>query len=164
VPHTYIGDTIYAITEDNANLLWMATRGLVSRDSTGKMQHILLDKKLSSYKNIINNISKDSANELWLATNAGLYSFDPVTHNLKTYHRKKTTMQTACRAMLYLRKERRNGLWVGTDNGLGLLDTKTGMFKNYLHDPKDSNSISSNYITGIITESMEICGWVPIMD
>ena len=154
IPHTHVGDTVFAFTEDNTNLLWMATpRGLVSKDSTGKTQRILLDKNLGSYKNNIYYIAKDNANQLWLATLSGLYSFDPVTHNLKGYHHENGNANSLPNDTVNNIKTTDNGLWVGTNNGLGWLDTKTGMFKNYLYDPKDSNSISGRYINGIVTES-----------
>jgi ligand-binding sensor domain-containing protein len=35
-------------------------------------------------------------------------------------------------------------LWIATDNGLNSMDKERNFFTRYLHDPKNSNSISSN--------------------
>lgn len=42
-----------------------------------------------------------------------------------------------------------NYLWIGTQNGLYCVNTQSGNISLYQHNPDDSNSISSNYVTDI---------------
>jgi len=41
-------------------------------------------------------------------------------------------------------EDRTGIMWVATQNGLNSFDQKTGIFKRYLHDPRNIHSISSN--------------------
>jgi ligand-binding sensor domain-containing protein len=52
-------------------------------------------------------------------------------------------------------------LWIATENGLDHLDIKTEVFTHYRNNPKDSNSLSDNFITSLLKIVQEICGWAP---
>lgn len=54
-------------------------------------------------------------------------------------------------------KDREGFMWFGTSGGLNRFDGHT--FKVYLHDPKNSNSLPNNLITGI-TESADGTLWL----
>ncbi len=83
---------------------------------------------------------------LWIgAWNAGLYLYNQLTHRLVRYD---TTNGLPDRKVVNLAKDGKGNIWIGMD-GYGLLRT-TGKepvsFQQYTHNPKDPNSIPSNYI------------------
>lgn len=59
-------------------------------------------------------------------------------------------------------------IWVATDNGLNSFNKKTGIFKRYIHDPKDIHSITTNNLVstesdwiGIMKEDRDGNLWIP---
>jgi ligand-binding sensor domain-containing protein len=75
-PYTQLGIPFYAFAEDNVNTLWMATiYGLLSKDSSGKVQRFLIDKDTGSVNNLINELVIDEENRIWTCYQSWLILF-----------------------------------------------------------------------------------------
>jgi len=85
---------------------------------------------------------------MWFGTRDGLNKYDG--YHFKTYHTDDDPNSLVANDVrsLYFDKQD-NRLWVGATGGLSVYMSKTDNFINYLNDPKNPNSISSNIIRHI---------------
>lgn len=111
-----------------------------------KYQTLTTEDGLSS--NWINSVFQDSYGFIWLSTTNGLNRYDG--YEIKQYFPRlndSTSISGSLTTFIYEDKDQ--NIWVGTwANGLNLYDRKTETFRRFIHDPKDSTTISSNSFVG----------------
>jgi ligand-binding sensor domain-containing protein len=163
-PNSKFADpNINTINEDSNGMMWVgsASGGLCRFDrQTGKFLPDFFDlgfrKKPGDQTELhdqINCIYKDPSGILWIGNNTGLYrlTIKPAKTgqladvNIRPYLHDPTNPHSLIAKSVSAVFEDHNGiLWIATDNGLYSLDKEKDFFTHYEHDPKNSNSISSN--------------------
>ena len=101
-------------------------------------------KSLSNNK--IQSISEDNEGNLWIGTIMGLNKLDPKTGVFTQFFSDSTRNSLSDNEVSSTLKDKNGNIWIGTDNGLNLYNLKTKRFTHYFHDPKNPNSLSSNFI------------------
>jgi len=92
---------------------------------------------------------QDKSGKFWLGGNGGLVSFDPVTKLVERYYPPQTDIVNI-NVIWSIYIDDSETLWIGMGGGgLKSIDLKTKKEKNYLHNPANDNSISSNEIGAI---------------
>ncbi len=106
--------------------------------------------------NVITGITQDLQGNIWfgatVTSGSGLFLFDGFQvksiSNQYLNHGSLTTGRVEC-----LYADKIGNIWVGTfGSGLEKFDPKSGNFTHYIHDDKDSFSISGNIITAILED------------
>ena len=150
---------ISAIEEDNTGMLWVgsASGGLCRFDrQKGQFLNENFFPKQGDDKGILHGAVttiKNLAGTLWIGTLTGLYerilspaqSGKPAVDSFRKYQNDPADETSLSNDAVSSVLEDRTGLfWITTSNGLNSFDRKTGIFKRYLHDPGNINSISAN--------------------
>ncbi|MEO5888600.1 MAG: histidine kinase [Ferruginibacter sp.] len=147
-----INNQLWNLFQDNKGIIWAPNQAgtILQLDPVSNHIGVLKD---SSLFGSINQVQQDAANNTWIGhQRKGLVKIDAVTKKISFYSNfKKPDVNPRRRVFCFLFDE--DKIWVGTMlNGLQLFDTKTGTFlEAFLLDEKDSNSISNNNITGILS-------------
>lgn len=149
-------ETITAITQDRAGIIWIATDG-------GGLNAIELSKpslQITSFRHQAQNpnslcddrpvsLCVDAMNRLWIGTNDGLNVLDSgrvhfILH--KNIPTDPSSLSNDEVRSLYV--DRSGILWIGTYGGGGVnkLDLKLGKFKHYKHSPEQPNSLGNNIV------------------
>ena len=158
--HSLSENKVYSIYEDIDGLIWIGTMGGGLNRFDPKKKHDNFTCYLHDSENnnsIVNNsvryITGDKNGMLWLATETGLDEFNPRLN--KFYHYNMTYFPGLKTNAIFSVLESKNGdVWVGTyDGGLSVLDKNKKTFRNYLFDPNNPNSISSNVIRCILEDN-----------
>ncbi|MEJ7766526.1 MAG: two-component regulator propeller domain-containing protein [Chitinophagaceae bacterium] len=150
-------DYITAIYEDSKKNIWIGTRegglNLFDRNSDRftAFRHSNTNPETIS-ADFIKCITEDSFGNLWIGTEGGgMDLFD--TKNKNFHHNLYTNKINANNVYAIVEDSQRN-LWVGTSNeGLQLFDRKAKTFTSFMHNEKDSSTISENDVFSILEDS-----------
>jgi ligand-binding sensor domain-containing protein/signal transduction histidine kinase len=82
----------------------------------------------------------------WIGTDNGLLQTDKATGNIKRYLSDANRAKKGQNAVVKIIGDRQGNIWVGSNFGLHLWDKKKEKFIQYKHDPKDSTSLSHDFI------------------
>ncbi|MGO4773160.1 two-component regulator propeller domain-containing protein [Flavobacterium sp. W22_SRS_FK3] len=142
---------VIAIHQDQLGQMWFGTRdGLNKYDGSRFTVYKNQPKdSLSISNNDILCIMEDQQGEIWVGTYNGLNRFNHKKGTFRRYFHSNSTYSLSNNA-IYCMKEIDNEIWIGTSNGLTIFNKKTGRFKNIHHNPNDSKSLPSNFISSII--------------
>ena len=110
----------------------------------------------------ISQMYEDDYGRIWFATQIGLHQYD---YKSDRFIRFKTDGINAVNHKFTTAIEGNNagGLWIGTFKGLNYLNTATGEFKSFIHQPDDQNSISNGKVNDIHLDSRGFL-WVATAD
>ena len=153
---------ISVINEDNNGMMWVgsASGGLCRFDrEKGKFLPEFFDLRLlktgegSELHDVISCIYKDRSGVLWVGNSLGLHQLTvkPVNKErqgeveIKSYlHNPTDPNSLSAKFVTSVFEDSKGILWIATDNGLNSIDKERKFFTRYFHDPKNTNSISSN--------------------
>ncbi len=175
-PASLSNDFVGRIYEDRTGNLWVFTAGGLDRldRKTGKFTHYRHDSgnpySLSHDKITAFHESVLDPGVLWIGTLAGLNRLEAKTGRCFQYRHEKDNANSLSHdgiSSLYESPAQPGILWIGTGTleaslqggGLNRLDTKSGRFTCYRHNPGDPNSIGSD-IVGPIHEDGDGALWV----
>lgn len=118
---------VQSILEDRRGTLWVGTYGsgvyYYPQGSTRKKQ--LAAQKIP--KNV-NSIFEDHTGKIWICTEEGLYGYDPLKKQLKSY----TTANGLPNMQVFRMLEDKQGLfWISTGKGLCRFNPKTNSYTNF---------------------------------
>ncbi|MCG3156451.1 MAG: Sensor histidine kinase RcsC [bacterium] len=168
-PHSLSSDTVNTIYEDRSGTLWFGTgRGLnkfdrdpdsPSKESTGKagqFTRFVHDPKNphSLSDNRVLSIYEDRSGILWVGVNGGVNKFDRVQERFTSFMRDPDNPHGLRSGGIFGIHEDRSGtLWIGSEgNGLARMsrdDRDANQFNYFVHNPKNPNSLSHNYVRSI---------------
>ena len=111
-----------------------------------------LETRFSKQKIWIRKIFVDDRDHVWVGTTAGLYRFNALGKNVKTYQRKDSIGSIAGSSIMDMVSDKRNRLWIATQSGLSLFDSTTQSFINFFRSDSDPNSISNDYVDNLIID------------
>lgn len=160
------GSGIVSIIQDNDGFL------LLGSQSNGLLRYNPVTEKIVHYKSNLNSprslhgnataLFEDDFGILWVGSGvAGLNKSDPNREPLKVYRLpqeiKTNTIQDAIISIVKFEED--DNVWLGTV-GVGLikLNIKNGEYKQFIYDPKNKNSLSSNVITALALDGNNI--WI----
>ena len=169
-PQSLSNDSVTAVFEDKAGIIWVATfNGLNSLDKkTGTFKRYQHDPK--NIQSISNNnsfswggrgIKEDHQGNLWICTSKGLNKLNKDrTVFTRYFHNPNDPHSVSTDDITSLEIDRAGILWVGSRGGklnkANLNDKGFGLRRN---DPTDINSLSSNDVTSIAEDSSGII-WI----
>ncbi|MBK6267267.1 GHKL domain-containing protein [Marivirga sp. S37H4] len=148
---------IVSIYKDNSNNYWLGTHegGVnVFNTTSKKFRHYKHEQgnPSSLSHNSINYIYQDSKGEIYIANDLGVDILkEDEKSNEVSFHKiiKSESGLPDDRAWI-LFEDSENDLWVGLWNyGLSKFNRKTGELTSYINDPKDPQSISTNFVESI---------------
>jgi ligand-binding sensor domain-containing protein/signal transduction histidine kinase len=150
---------VYYICEDKKGVLWIGTHGgglnkfdpQKSADNFIRFQH-RPENRNSLINDAIRWITTDRSGALWIATDSGLDKFNPAT-NIFTHFTMDEYPVLRTNSIFCVAENREGEILVGTyDGGFSIYDKTKNSFTNYLHDPKNAKSISSNVVRQIFED------------
>ncbi len=168
-PQSISNNHIIAIYEDRAGVLWFGTEAGLNRfdratETFRRYQHDSANPTSLNH-NSVSAIYEDRLGELWIGTVGGglarLSAEDRAAGVFRSYQHDPQNPQSLINNVVNAICEDQAGrLWIGTGGGLSCLppearDKETVMgaaFRNYQHDPKNSHSLSQNYIHSIYAD------------
>jgi ligand-binding sensor domain-containing protein/anti-sigma regulatory factor (Ser/Thr protein kinase) len=149
-------------------LLWWAAlisggrTDLLAQKENIRFERISLEHGLS--QSTVNCILEDHEGFMWFGTQDGLNKYDG--YKFTIYRHEDSDSNSLSDSYIRSICEDHEGiLWVGTSRGgsgggLNRFDPDTKKFTRYRHDPKDSGTISHNYINAILGDISQNCLWI----
>ncbi len=153
-PYSLGQSTINTIFEDNKNNIWIGSfsSGLQRFDKNTDRFISYIDTKLYPELQFqdIRSIAEDEEGNFWVVTNGcGIAKINPITKEF--HHYKEPQFISNWGFILYIDSD--GHLWFGSALGLAQINDDGSLKKQYIFDPKNINSISSNMIRCIIEDS-----------
>ena len=157
-PNGISSNRVNAICEDNDGKLWVGTfdNGIsIFNPSDESFEHIKSDpeNKFGLRSDKIRFLQKTKSGDIWISTwNQGLQLYDQENKHFKFFDVDSSTSNDETTSILL--EDSGGTLWIGTMNdglyGVTLENKKIKKVKHYIHNPKDRNSLSSNFVVDII--------------
>src|SRR6185503_14271744 len=108
-------------------------------------RHFTIQQGLS--QNTVTCIIQDNAGFLWFGTEDGLNRYNG--YNVDVFKHDPSDARTISHSNIRcIFEDDQEVLWIGTDDGLNSFERSTEKFIHYRNDGENSNSISSNVISG----------------
>ncbi|HSI77511.1 MAG TPA: two-component regulator propeller domain-containing protein [Lunatimonas sp.] len=151
--------TTVTLVEDRFGYLWAGTmEGLFSIDLTSfEVINVPLGEATNT---AINKVYLDSEGSLWVGTfDHGLFKIrlkengNIHSERLKQWkHDENNEESLGSNTVMSIIEDHKGFLWIAHINGLDQWDKKSDGFTHYCHDPEDSTSISTNYLSSSMAE------------
>lgn len=145
-------DRITFINEDSEGHIWIGT------DQNGINRYNPRTQTMTHFGEIVDNsvwsMYKSKDDQIWISTNRGKLL------KINLYH---TTVPLVEERLNTIIKESPAITWLGTNDGLIKQNLENGTHKRFKHDPKDPNSLSSDFIGRMIMNNSGIL-WVGTPD
>jgi two-component system, sensor histidine kinase ChiS len=166
-PYSISDNRIRALYQDSKGTLWIGTIDGINRLDKPYNRFIRYRQDKRDTKGLSNNrvssIVEDAYGMLWIGTDGGgLNRFDRITGVFSVLTSMPTNSESISSNFINtILNDNHNDsiLWIATENGLNCLNVITLKFKNFKHDPEDSNSVSGNTITGLFQDTAGIL-WI----
>lgn len=158
-PNSLSSNDVHSVYEDSEGMIWVGTwRGGLNRYDPIKKQikkFFNNPKDNSSLPNdIVLVLMEDSQNNLWVGTYNGLAKYDRKTEKFKVYQRTEDEESIGYNNVSAICEDSYGHLWVGTwGGGVHRMDLKTGKFRRYFYDPKQTNGLTDMIVTYIFEDS-----------
>jgi ligand-binding sensor domain-containing protein len=161
LPGGSLGNSVQCMVQDSFGFMWYASKNGLHRWDGYQFktyQHDP-DDSTSISGNHVEHICLAKDGTLWIAvgwgTNKGLLEhFDQRTETFTHYdYQPELKINSEAYNLATIIEDHDGDIWTGTHYGVYKLDIKNGTFKQYLHDPDDSTSISHNITRSIFKDS-----------
>lgn len=147
--------TLTATLQDSDGFMWFTTQnGLVRFDGYETKVYKTGDNSISG--DYLSAIMEDSAGNIWIGSQGGgLDRFDKTSNTFTHYRANSEEKNSLSSDVVSINQnaifEDSNGyIWVATqDGGLNRLDTVTGVFEVFRHNPEDDNSLLTDFVWAI---------------
>lgn len=140
---------VYAIQEDRQKRLWLGTLdGLkVYNRSRKTFQEIPIHIPGSPIDNsYVVSLAEDYRGQIWIGTNRGLLRYDAQKKRALPVATTTNPDNILNNNILALYEDQNKVLWIGSTAGLGSYNSRSGEFKEYPANARDTNAISNNRI------------------
>ncbi|MCJ8271076.1 MAG: hypothetical protein MJK04_16950, partial [Psychrosphaera sp.] len=185
-PDSLSNNNVWSLYKDSKGILWVGTDGGLNRYNaeTQDFSHFKHQpaKQHSLSSNFINSIVEDREGTLWIGSyGGGLNKYNRDTQRFEHFKHDSSDLNSLSdNLVITLLKDSKNTLWVGTKGGgLNCLDLNQTnditapsagqsadvgqhspvVFKHYLHNASDADSLSHNTVLSIFEDSTGII-WI----
>ena len=145
-------DYIRSLFVDHMGDLWIGARSGLSKYNPDC-------ERLHQYPTNIDNIDltniwsikSDENNNIWIGTRSGnLFQYDHETESLTSMiHEVSYSQSLVHSGIWHLAVDQKNNVWMGTDAGLLKYNITTGIVKQFVNEPSNSNSLLDNRISAL---------------
>ncbi len=145
------GMTVYTICEDRSGTIWIGTTNGLMRFDEHRREFLPVHLSFRTSSPEIMLLSLSHTGKLWLCFRSGLFSFDPVTHELNNMEFDQSGYPTIRSGSIRCLYEDNAGiLWVGSyRGGLTRLDIKNRQSRTYTYDAHNPQSISHDMVNSV---------------
>lgn len=148
-------NSILRIYVDDSDIMWVGTHNggvckyVPSKNNFGHHFHKGTDNSLNN--NNVTAFCEDKSGQIWIGTDGGgLTIFNPLTENFSQEKESGIKLRT----IVSLCCDNENNIWIGSwQYGLIKFNPNTKETINFLKDPKNPKSISSNNVYSILCDS-----------
>ena len=156
---------IITFAEDKNGLVWIGTKGngIELMDRKRGLFTNLYDRTFPISLTDVSAFFQDKHGAMWVGTWKGLYMISPETVN-RIWNIPKIEIKPIGNALSYtdnsiykIVEDQEGHLWISTSNGVyeyipDPQDYYKGTFRQYKHDPADSNAIQDDFVTDIYVD------------
>ncbi|NVO11682.1 MAG: hypothetical protein HXX16_17100 [Bacteroidales bacterium] len=150
--HSLSSNIISCLYQDKKKSLWVGTYNGLNRYERTNNQFTVynsgMDSKISFTSDIFYKIYEDRTEILWIASQDGVYKYNPNKKRFPYYSDVPyiKDLKKFINVHSFFEDHKKN-FWIsGIEMGLICIDHKNKKTKIFNHDPKNTNSISSNFI------------------
>ena len=148
------GNWVYSIDTDTLGIVWIGTNNGLNK----LYQNSELIKRYNSNpkdpnslcENEVFGVLVDRFGSVWVKTASALSKLDTATGKFTRFEPQIDFFRPNRSDKGFPLLEDEEGIWVGSATGLLYFNRKLEQFKSYNHAPSDLNSISDDFITGLI--------------
>lgn len=155
-PRSLPSDFVWALAEDAAGDLWVATEGGgLARWERQRDRFVRYPIDPEGVEGVpsgqLRTVHVDRNGVVWAGTkDAGLARFDPRSGAWRTFrHVTGDPTSLADDGVYAVREDAAGRLWVGTNGGLSLFEAHTERFHNFRHDPRDPSSLADDRVRDV---------------
>lgn len=159
-PNTISSNDVHSVFEDSEGMIWVGTwRGGLNRfnPNTNKVKTFHNNPRdiTSLPHDIVLDIMEDSDNNLWVGTYNGLGKFNRKTEKFQLFRKNPNDEESiGYNNISSIFEDSYGYLWVGTwGGGIQRMDLRTGKFRRYFYDSKQSNGLTDMIVTCIFEDS-----------
>jgi len=147
--------TLCPNSSDPQSLLWIGTNGDGLFMFDPRNQTIRPYSPPGVKSRVIYGLYKDAAGFLWIGTDDGLYRHDVKKKETRAFDLTKIagfeTKRTSVSGTYWMMHDHEGILWVGSRGyGVFSFDARKNQWRNYIHDPDNPRSLSSDLVTSIL--------------
>jgi signal transduction histidine kinase/ligand-binding sensor domain-containing protein/ActR/RegA family two-component response regulator len=147
---------IRAVAEDQKHNLYLGTDAGLSYFNTKTRKTITYQHERKDPQSLLSNyttsvlVSK-STNAVWVGTySSGLNRLDLATGKFSHYLAGRTPANLNSNSIDILLEDKNGSLWIGTTyGGVNIIRPNTKVITKYIHDPKNTNSISDDIVMAL---------------
>ena len=148
------GGEVLSVFEDSHGQVWIGTQnGLNKFEEPGSsfisFQNNNTDKNIPGNGNSISALFEESNGNFLAGTSAGLFSFDTHKNSFEPYYDSSAPDILKQSNITKIMEASDKSLWFGTGSGIIKYTRDINKYELFSNNPKDSNSISSDYILSI---------------
>ena len=156
-PKSISSNEIYSVAKGQSGTLWIATENGLNLLNIRKDEFLVYknnaDDVNSLSGNSIRSVLQDKDGILWVTIfSGGINKYDKNLPLFDVFRSKGIHSSGLSYKIVTSFEEGSDGnIWMGTDGGgLNLFNVKTGIFKHYLHDSTNANSLPVNSVLNIV--------------
>ena len=149
---------VFGFLEDNDGYLWVATKGggLLKYDQQNNLIRQYKNDPVDSFSLPDNNtraVFQNDENSLWVGTDKGLRIFNKATQQFTRFRLDGNSRDIPFDHCTRIIRDKRGLIWFSTwGNGLFSYNPANHSIKDFLNNPKDTFSISSNEVGGTVVD------------
>jgi signal transduction histidine kinase/ligand-binding sensor domain-containing protein/CheY-like chemotaxis protein len=157
--NSYPGGQVLAMLEDSKEILWVGSDlGLNKfQKDINRWVNYKYDKSDNNSldNDFVTALYEDSEGNIWIGTRTGLNKYDRQRNCFIRYPNVfKIADKIYNPSNTGICGGNDDKLWLSsTETGLIEFDKKSGNIKNYMHDPKNTNTISENFISSMVMDN-----------
>jgi len=146
----------YCFHEDRQGYLWIGLQegGLQQYDSKKRLVYRSdqYASDSSSFFRNIRSIFQGPDDTLWLSTDDGIVLFNRTTRHFRRLRSGEQFSDSYSKEVNTIIQDAQQRKWFATLGGLMVYDPESRLIKKYVHDPKDSGTISINRISSVLED------------
>lgn len=156
---------IYAIAKSANDRFWIGTNTTLQLFDVSRKKLVPVEDDVDTESNMPNDgiyaLLEDSFGTLWVGTTSvGVLKYDKNRALFPSFKSSPTLKPSAKHIIRWIEEDEKGNLYLATDAGLSYANQKDRSYKTYQHNPRDKNSLLSNYTTTVLKSKTTGKVWV----